>query len=551
MVAYTGKALQLTILFTLATGIIVGVLAMRGPAAVPPAAGVSPGEVTTVGLADGAVTTGKIASLAVTTEKISDGAVTSAKITDGTIATADIADGAVTSAKIANATIETEDIEDGAVTSAKIADGTVTSDDIANGTIATADIADGAITAAKFAAGAITEATIENLVISNENIENLSINYDNIINLKISEENIENFEISNVNIENLSITHDNIIGLRISSENIENFTIGVDNIFNDNINPSVVAFAPGSASYVVATDSENGDYTDIQTAINALPATGGMVHVKEGTYTITSAISIADDNISLIGSGSSTIIRVTGAINGISVSSGKEGILIADLYIVGDGTSAVDGINMSNSLNSVIRGCRVENFTGDGIEVNSGANILVQNNFAFNNDQNGILLDDGVDNSIVANNITYLNTWDGIRMNDGENNLLSANNSFNNDKGIGIYSSADNTALNANYTYGNTTDNVDDSGTGTRNLSAETQSGRTAVGDGDTVTFTPHFPGNPNVVVSSENWERRVGVENVTQAQFNVWVIKAGDNTPLPTTVDDASNVQWIAIFRE
>ena len=45
------------------------------------------------------------------------------------------------------------------------------------------------------------------------------------------------------------------------------------------------------ATAVVATDG-TGDFTDIPAAIASLPAGGGVVYVKEGTYTIGSAIVI-------------------------------------------------------------------------------------------------------------------------------------------------------------------------------------------------------------------------------------------------------------------
>lgn len=780
----TSKALQMIVVFAFLAGVVIGVFATRGPAAISPAAGIGAGEVDTTHIKDSAVTSTKIADGAVTTAKLAGGAVTSAKILDGTIATADIQDGAVTSAKIADGTVSTNDIEDEAITEAKISDGAVTNSKLGSGSVTSSEVADNTLTAADLkvppgsatyvvatstdngdydniqdainalphsgglvyikegvyetsttititrdnvslvgsgtstvirvigaidgievtgvgvlianlyivgdgtnaedgiqennsqdsvvrdvlvenftsdgielsggsritvknnyifnndecginasgtdnslfvnntisfngwdgvrinddadnnlvasnlifnndvgvgirAAACDSNAVISNyyyanptdglvdsgtntqqistsdisgLSISNENIygllitldniENINdsiIGVDNIENLKISEENIENFVISSANIENLTITSENISG-KINWDNLENVTIGVDNIYNDNINPSVVAFTPGSASYVVATDSENGDYTDIQTAINALPSTGGMVHVKEGTYTITSTISITGENISLIGSGSGTVIRVTGAIDGITASG--VGLTMADLYLVGDGESAVDGLQLNNLENSVIRNVWVENFTSDGMELSGGQGVVVRDSFVWGNANNGILIWD-TDNSLITNNMVYQNSWDGIRIDgNADNNLVTSNYVFSNDKGITVNNAnCDNNALGINYANSNATADLQDSGTDTRFLSVETQSGQAAVGDGDTVTFAPHFPGTPNVVVSSENWERRVGVENITAGQFNVWVIRVGDNTPLPTTEDAASNIQWIAVY--
>lgn len=63
-----------------------------------------------------------------------------------------------------------------------------------------------------------------------------------------------------------------------------------------------------TATIVVAADG-TGHTTDIQAGINMLPAGGGVVYIREGTYAITSKITINKNSVSIIGSGHSTIIR--------------------------------------------------------------------------------------------------------------------------------------------------------------------------------------------------------------------------------------------------
>ena len=63
-----------------------------------------------------------------------------------------------------------------------------------------------------------------------------------------------------------------------------------------------------TATYVVAPslgppDCHVADFTDIQTAINALPAAGGKVFVKAGTYVVSQTILIRQSNIHLQGEG--------------------------------------------------------------------------------------------------------------------------------------------------------------------------------------------------------------------------------------------------------
>ena len=63
-----------------------------------------------------------------------------------------------------------------------------------------------------------------------------------------------------------------------------------------------------TATYVVAPslgppDCRDADFTDIQAAINALPAAGGKVFVKAGTYVVSQTILIRQSNVHLQGEG--------------------------------------------------------------------------------------------------------------------------------------------------------------------------------------------------------------------------------------------------------
>ena len=63
-----------------------------------------------------------------------------------------------------------------------------------------------------------------------------------------------------------------------------------------------------TATYVVApslgpADCRVADFTDIQTAINALPAAGGKVFVKAGIYVVSQTILIQQSDVHLQGEG--------------------------------------------------------------------------------------------------------------------------------------------------------------------------------------------------------------------------------------------------------
>ena len=51
------------------------------------------------------------------------------------------------------------------------------------------------------------------------------------------------------------------------------------------------------STFVVSLDPTKGDFTSLQAAINALPASGGKIFVKAGVYKITNTIQIKASNI--------------------------------------------------------------------------------------------------------------------------------------------------------------------------------------------------------------------------------------------------------------
>ena len=57
------------------------------------------------------------------------------------------------------------------------------------------------------------------------------------------------------------------------------------------------------STFVVSQDPTKGDFTLLQAAINALPASGGKIFVKAGVYKITNTIQIKASNIHIQGEG--------------------------------------------------------------------------------------------------------------------------------------------------------------------------------------------------------------------------------------------------------
>lgn len=242
----------------------------------------------------------------------------------------------------------------------------------------------------------------------------------------------------------------------------------------------------GPATVVVAADG-SGDTTDIQEGIDQLPAAGGVVYIKEGTYTITARIEITTHNVSLMGTGYSTIITTAGDVDLIYIES-VDHIIIADLSLIGSGEGNLlnTGINVLHSNDSRIFRCWLSNCGKKGIEVNDSPNMiislcdittasrgaiyvfansprciiqsntlhatgyngielrgnesLISDNLVYDNVRNGIILFN-CSNSKVTNNIIYGNdsgltgSRDGIILEDDSNqNIISNNNCYDNNR---------------------------------------------------------------------------------------------------------------------
>lgn len=278
------------------------------------------------------------------------------------------------------------------------------------------------------------------------------------------------------------------------------------------------------ATKVVALDG-TGDFTDIQSAIDDLPAGGGVVYIKEGTYTITSAIRITKDDVALIGAGKSTKIQTTSNVPIIYIGTypftRQNGISITGLFLygAGSGNSLNDGLAIFGNYVFVdhcwIENCGgagilwagvcqdsfisynyVESCQGNGISVESTRGVII-GNICKSNVLNGIIagVDDGsvignqvienvrhgiwcydMNNSTCSGNIAKGNdandtaTYDGICVENADNNVISNNRCRDNDRyEINISNAAcDNNLIHGNHCIG--TDHVgaiNDSGTTT------------------------------------------------------------------------------------
>ena len=221
----------------------------------------------------------------------------------------------------------------------------------------------------------------------------------------------------------------------------------------------------GSVGTVVVAADGSGDTTDIQTGINLLPATGGCVYIKEGTYYITEAITIATDNVSIIGCGRSTLIQsnAPGAA-GITIiyAANVRGITISKVYLYGSLVQILSqGIEFDTVTDSTISDCWIENCNIYGIEF-SGTCVsnTIYSNFINNNDpttSTAINLSANSDLNVISSN-QCSSQYSGIATATGASRNIIVGNQCNSNSLGGIELGGDNNVITGNYTEGNNTD---------------------------------------------------------------------------------------------
>src|SRR5215469_10897881 len=133
------------------------------------------------------------------------------------------------------------------------------------------------------------------------------------------------------------------------------------------------------------------DHTQIQNAMNALPAGGGAIVLSEGLFSIGADINVPS-NCLIIGTGRATILRAApGTQPNIFNLTGNAHILIANLQIDGNKANVTslgiqytheNGIYMNGGTDDVtIRDCWIHDCQVSGIMANGGStNLMIANN---------------------------------------------------------------------------------------------------------------------------------------------------------------------------
>lgn len=180
------------------------------------------------------------------------------------------------------------------------------------------------------------------------------------------------------------------------------------------------------ATVVVATDG-SGDTTDIQTGINLLPATGGVVYLKEGTYEPTQQITIPNSGIALIGAGASTIIRPTAALgtDNLFEATNQDNLLFQTLLVDRVNAFAIaSAIYLNGCDECKIVDCWFDNVNDYAIHLNNCDYCIVRANICTDTD--AYLLYDCNYCSIIDNLFTLAAQNLGVA-GDSDKNILKGN----------------------------------------------------------------------------------------------------------------------------
>lgn len=118
------------------------------------------------------------------------------------------------------------------------------------------------------------------------------------------------------------------------------------------------------------------DQTTISQAIAALPEEGGVVYFLDGTYSLTSTLTISSDNITLLGNHQSSILANQG--NAAVLVSGGSNFAMRDLLVTDERSNGSEATAVINGANCCISGCRFTNLNVLSLDI-SGQDALLQN----------------------------------------------------------------------------------------------------------------------------------------------------------------------------
>lgn len=184
-------------------------------------------------------------------------------------------------------------------------------------------------------------------------------------------------------------------------------------------------------SQVKTTSIDASRYNTLQQAVDALPASGGMVIIPPGNYEINKPLIIRTENTRLQGSGGSThlINQNTSGEPAIIVGSGKSTLFRLELsgFRISGNKQSGDGIYMEKVQELMITDMTIDHNGGHGINMKDCTeNPRITNCNLNYNLKAGINIDGGHD--IVVSGNQFEENQDALRIKDGFNLTMTGNN---------------------------------------------------------------------------------------------------------------------------
>lgn len=172
------------------------------------------------------------------------------------------------------------------------------------------------------------------------------------------------------------------------------------------------------------------DQVEINTAIQALPSTGGEIVILDGTYNITATIAMSKDNVKLSGNGAATVLKrmwkasAQGDQAVVDVSAGR--CCIGNLSVDGNKENNASVYNLGIECaysDNVIKNNRV---TNEQTAISVASNCVVSGNICENNRSAAVLVSKGT-YTVISGNTCYNNTGYGIELVGSSNNIVTGN----------------------------------------------------------------------------------------------------------------------------
>ncbi len=228
-----------------------------------------------------------------------------------------------------------------------------------------------------------------------------------------------------------------------------------------------------------ADESVDTNDVSLQAALNSLPASGGIVYIPTGTWKYSTASTIPNHNISIVGNGKNSIMQLKDSANDNTycvTTSSKSRFMLKDFAIhgnKGNNSSLTDARSvrlLGAGQNILIENMFFKESVGVGLEVGGNSDNVKVNNTTFDNNQGtGAWTTTGVTN-VTWNNCSFINNDHRAGTTGGEGLILNSvigclinNCNFDNNilNGISISASAQDITLTGCRADGNAKDGFD------------------------------------------------------------------------------------------